>query len=585
MMIADSTTSPSVSVVVNTIDRAASLPILLAALDTQSYRDFEVIVVVGPTRDATLDVLAPYAGRVRVLHCPQPNLSQSRNIGLLAAKGVIVAFVDDDAVPCPTWVQQLAVAFRDPTLDATGGAVYLIHPAQPAIQHRLGVASALAEMQNVRMPGEAPPPGALAHFWAGRPMGTNMAFRRTALLAIGGFDEFFEWVYDDADSALRLALSGGHFRALAEAVVYHVPASSRNRIVRTFSGRWWVGSKATAYFAIKNGAAAGETVPHIIRRLLIVVHSDWLLSGELRRNGKISARQAWSMRLRGMFGVLQGALAGLVRQRRLLLASQRVPRTGAAPLLPFLGAEGAEPPLFDPIEGVRSPSPVGLTGRREGGNGGAPVMPLRIAVLAPFYPAPGTGCSPGDPGYAISCLVQGLFALGHTVHVVAPGKAELVAFYGGAYVHRVPQPLSTVTRDMPEDLVAELNYSHLVYGQVRRLVFNDAVQIVHAPAPGLDGLVTARSGDIPLVVGRWPDTLKQAANPVLLRAQAARQALVDELWHSACRVVGDVPVLAAGSDGSYREVARRFAEIYRGCIIAESVTPVSPTMRSAASGQ
>ena len=46
---------PSVSVVVNTVDRAPSLAALLAALEQQAYPCFEVIVVVGPTQDNTLE--------------------------------------------------------------------------------------------------------------------------------------------------------------------------------------------------------------------------------------------------------------------------------------------------------------------------------------------------------------------------------------------------------------------------------------------------------------------------------------------------------------------------------------------------
>ncbi|MFZ4851141.1 MAG: glycosyltransferase family 2 protein, partial [Caldilinea sp.] len=78
------------SVVVNTTDRAASLHTLLRALEHQSYPYFEVVVVVGPTRDNTAAVLAQYGGRVRVLQCPVANLSVSRNLGLQAALGEIV---------------------------------------------------------------------------------------------------------------------------------------------------------------------------------------------------------------------------------------------------------------------------------------------------------------------------------------------------------------------------------------------------------------------------------------------------------------------------------------------------------------
>lgn len=312
---------PAASVVVNTIDRASSLAALLLALEQQEYPCFEVIVVVGPTQDATLRLLAGYGDRLRVLRCRRANLGESRNIGLLAARGEFVAFIDDDAAPCRTWLSQLVEAFTHPGIAATGGSVCMVYPDGPALQHRLGIVSGLGEQENVRSRRAGLPPGKAA-MWSERPMGTNMAFRRAALLAVGGFDTYYAWVYDDADVALRLALAGYTVHGLAAAPVYHIPASSRNRVVRTLTGRWGVGTQAAAYFAVQNGRAAGEKSRTILIHVLQLVHGVWLLSGELQRDGKIDRRQMWSRRWRGALAALQGALAGL-RRRRLL------PRQGA----------------------------------------------------------------------------------------------------------------------------------------------------------------------------------------------------------------------------------------------------------------
>ena len=327
-----------VSVIVNTVDRAASLATLLAALEHQSYPHFEVIVVVGPTQDATLAVLTPYADRVRVLHCPRANLSESRNIGLLAARGEIVAFIDDDAVPCYHWLAQIVNAFAPgqnigpgigPGIAAVvGGSVYMVHPNRPTIQHWLGIMSDLGEAHDVRQGAELTgqtghgKPEGMGVFWTERPMGANMAFRRTSLLAVGGFDAYYQWVFDDADIAMRLALAGYGVRSLTEAPVYHVPASSRNRVVRTFTGRWWIVTQASTYFAVQNGRAAGQPARQVILRVLHLTHGAWLVNGELRRAGHISRRDMWARRLRAMTAGARGAWDGLGR-RRLLPAGSR----------------------------------------------------------------------------------------------------------------------------------------------------------------------------------------------------------------------------------------------------------------------
>ncbi len=324
MSIADSTAPgciererwPSFSVIINTVDRAAALATMLRALEQQDYPCFEVIVVVGPTQDNTLQLLAGYGDRLRVLRCARANLGESRNIGLLAAGGEYVAFLDDDAAPCRTWLAQLAAAFTHPSIAAVGGSVFMAYPEGPLLQHRFGVVSELGEQANVRASRTGWPEGK-GRLWSERPMGTNMAFRRAALLAVGGFDTHYAWVYDDADVAWRLALGGYSVHGLAAAAVYHIPASSRNRVVRTLAGRWYVGTQAAAYFAVQNGRAAGQPPGAILVHVLQLVHGVWLLSGELHRDGKIDGRQMWARRWQGTLAAGRGALAGLGRRRLL----------------------------------------------------------------------------------------------------------------------------------------------------------------------------------------------------------------------------------------------------------------------------
>ena len=71
-------TTPSFSVIVNTIDRARPLDTLLRSLEQQSYPHFEVIAVVGPTRDDTLSVLDRWAGRGDVLRAAHVALAHCR---------------------------------------------------------------------------------------------------------------------------------------------------------------------------------------------------------------------------------------------------------------------------------------------------------------------------------------------------------------------------------------------------------------------------------------------------------------------------------------------------------------------------
>ncbi|MEZ5417967.1 MAG: glycosyltransferase family 2 protein [Vicinamibacterales bacterium] len=91
----------SASIVVNTFNRARALERLLPSLERLDTA-CEVVVVNGPSTDDTEEVLARFAGRIKVARCPEPNLSRSRNIGIAAAAGDVVVFIDDDALPADT---------------------------------------------------------------------------------------------------------------------------------------------------------------------------------------------------------------------------------------------------------------------------------------------------------------------------------------------------------------------------------------------------------------------------------------------------------------------------------------------------
>lgn len=544
-----SPTSPiDFSVVVNTIDRARPLDTLLCALEQQSHPRFEVIAVVGPTKDDTLSVLERWRGRVEVLRCPEANLSRSRNLGLLAARGEVVAFVDDDAVPSRRWLEQLARLFEDDSVDATGGMVYCVHPAMPIVQHRIGLVSSLAAQDDVREDGadSLPPPGAGAR-WTPRMMGTNMAFRRKMLLGIGGFDEFFEWVYDDADVALRLADAGAVVEPVREAVVYHAPASSRNRQAYTWNFRSWVQTKSVVYFMLRNGRLAGEDPRDVAWWATRFVHGRWILGGLLRREGKLSATGSIRMRAMEMFAGASGAIRGLRGTRRLIpsaVAAAAAERS--EPIRPFPDAASPLAPAVDPV----AARPLAPRGDRP---------PLRICLLSHGYPP----WEVEGVGRHTSLMARGLAELGHVVHVVTRGERESTTFLDGAFVHRIRTPLGRYRRfESLPDLFHTLNESHAVREKIRRLVLNDGIQVVDSPLWKVGGLVALRARDLPVIV-RVQTANKQVAE-------------IQETLSDDARMVGDLEQsFLEQADHLVANSLATVSALDRVYGIAEGVRPVS----------
>src|SRR5947209_7016895 len=112
-----------VSVVVNTAGRVTPLTPLLQSLSQQTYRNFEVIVVMGPHAAESEDAID---GRwpLKLVRCASEGRAAANNAGLRTAAGPLVAFLDSGALAGSGWLADLADAMRDPAIDGVGGLVY-----------------------------------------------------------------------------------------------------------------------------------------------------------------------------------------------------------------------------------------------------------------------------------------------------------------------------------------------------------------------------------------------------------------------------------------------------------------------------
>ena len=121
---------PLVTVAVCSYNGAARIGRTIDSLLAQSLGspDLEILVIDNASSDGTSDVALAYGPRVRVAFEPRPGLSAARNRALVEATGGVIAFIDDDAEGHPTWVEQLARAFDDPSVVGAGGPVELIWP-------------------------------------------------------------------------------------------------------------------------------------------------------------------------------------------------------------------------------------------------------------------------------------------------------------------------------------------------------------------------------------------------------------------------------------------------------------------------
>ncbi len=217
---------PRVSVVVVSRDRPAELKLCLTALGQLVDADYEIICV---TNLAGIEAISELGleDRIKLVPFEEANISAARNAGIAAAAGEIVAFIDDDAVPEPTWLFHLAMPFEDPDVEAAGGFV----------RGRNGI-SFQWKARDIRTDGQSEPLAVDEHQPTlltpplGRGVkteGTNMAVRRDVLAEIGGFDPAFLFYLDESDLNLRLSKRRTKTAIVPLAQVHHGFAPSRLR--------------------------------------------------------------------------------------------------------------------------------------------------------------------------------------------------------------------------------------------------------------------------------------------------------------------------------------------------------------------
>ena len=215
-----------VSVVIVSRDRPEMLRRCLTAVAQLQYAMFEVVVAADPSGLRVVDELDPDRV-IKKVPFDVPNISRARNEACNHASGEIIAFIDDDAVPEPTWLRHLAAPFQRSHVGIAGGFVRGRNGISWQWKARqlteTGVAQTLTVDETKTTVFAAPALGAI------KTEGTNMAVRRQALVDLGGFDPAFHFFLDETDLNMRAARAGWATAIAPLAQVHHGYAASVRR--------------------------------------------------------------------------------------------------------------------------------------------------------------------------------------------------------------------------------------------------------------------------------------------------------------------------------------------------------------------
>jgi cellulose synthase/poly-beta-1,6-N-acetylglucosamine synthase-like glycosyltransferase len=118
---------PGVSVIIAARNEAHHLPSRIDNLLASDYpaQRLEIIVASDGSTDNTASVLAPYAGRIRLLMLPPSGKAGALNAAVLRAANPILVFGDARQRFAPDAIRRLAQRFQDPTVGAVSGELML----------------------------------------------------------------------------------------------------------------------------------------------------------------------------------------------------------------------------------------------------------------------------------------------------------------------------------------------------------------------------------------------------------------------------------------------------------------------------
>jgi glucosyl-dolichyl phosphate glucuronosyltransferase len=270
----------NISVVITTYNRAPLLAFTLGQLARQQFvPGDEVIVVDNASTDETPEVIARAARNFPVpLHQFREEArgkSPALNAGIARARGDLLALTDDDVLVADDWIATMRTVFSDSSLVLVGGRV------DP---HWEGQAPAWLRVAENGHYGVMSSPLALLHYGEAQELGhrtavgANMAVRRLAHDALGGFDPNLGRRHgtllcgEDHDFCQRAVAAGYRCEYRPELRVRHWVPVERTRFAYYLRWFFWSGvTNALLERSAHNDVGRGHTplVPRYLWRTLV----------------------------------------------------------------------------------------------------------------------------------------------------------------------------------------------------------------------------------------------------------------------------------------------------------------------------
>jgi glycosyltransferase involved in cell wall biosynthesis len=211
------------SIVIPSYNSAKHLPKLIEAINLQTTKPHEIIIVDDGSYDNTTEIITTLKKKYKLLKYFKTKNSgpaKARNFGAMKSKGSIIIFTDSDCLPQKTWLAEMLKPFLDKTVGGVQGAYKTKQKELVARFSQIEIEERYEKMRKAKNID-----------WVGS---YSAAYPAKIFKTLKGFDENFPIASgEDPELSYRVAKKGWKIVFNDKAIVYHLHPKTLSKYLKT----------------------------------------------------------------------------------------------------------------------------------------------------------------------------------------------------------------------------------------------------------------------------------------------------------------------------------------------------------------